>query len=89
MKSGFLAIGKRRPHRSVPVVTSINAPIRALIAVERNLDGFDIVVTDQGMPQLTGLGLLRHLRPLCPDLPIVGLHHMQSLSGRWPVSSRA
>jgi DNA-binding response OmpR family regulator len=86
MKSGFLAIGKRGPHRFVLVVTSINAPIKASIAVERNPHGFDIVVTDRVMPQLTGLGLLRHSRPLRPDLPVVDLGHRQSRSDRTPMS---
>jgi len=89
MKSGFLAIGKRGPHRSVLVVTSFNAPIQASIAVERNPDGFDIVVTDRVIPQLTGLGLLQHSRPLRPDLPVVYLHRKQFLSDRTPMSSPA
>jgi len=86
MKSGFLAIGKRGPHQSVLVVTSINAPIKASIAVECNPDGIDIVVTDRVMPQLTGLCLLQHSRPLRPDLPVVDLHHRQSRNDRTPMS---
>ncbi|MGA2711408.1 MAG: hypothetical protein ACLQJ0_25655 [Steroidobacteraceae bacterium] len=89
MKSGFLAISKRKPHRFVLVVTSISTSIKSSIAVEHNPDGFDIVVTDLVMPQLMGLGLLQHLRALCGDPPAVDLHYVQSLNGRKPVSFTA
>src|SRR6187551_871888 len=32
---------------------------------------FDVVVSDVGMPDLTGMELLERLRSECPDLPVV------------------
>lgn len=51
MKSGFLAIGRRCAHQSVLLVTANNAWIETLNAVESELDGFDIVVTDPERPK--------------------------------------
>src|SRR3981189_2705105 len=43
----------------------------ALAAFEAAPQGFDVVVTDEAMPGLTGTGLARVLRRRRPDLPIV------------------
>jgi CheY-like chemotaxis protein len=43
----------------------------ALAAFEAAPEGFDVVVTDEVMPGLTGTGLARELRHHRPDLPIV------------------
>jgi signal transduction histidine kinase len=43
----------------------------ALAAFEAAPEGFDVVVTDEAMPGLTGTGLARELRRHRPDLPIV------------------
>ena len=41
----------------------------ALKAVEAN--GFDLMITDHAMPQMTGAQLATRVRELHPDLPIV------------------
>jgi signal transduction histidine kinase len=43
----------------------------ALVAFEAAPEQFDVVVTDEAMPGLTGTGLARALRRRRPDLPIV------------------
>jgi two-component system cell cycle sensor histidine kinase/response regulator CckA len=43
----------------------------ALAAFEATPEQFDVVVTDESMPGLTGTGLARALRIHRPDLPIV------------------
>jgi PAS domain S-box-containing protein len=43
----------------------------ALAAFETAPERFDVVVTDEAMPGLTGMGLARALRSHRPDLPIV------------------
>ncbi len=45
--------------------------LEALEVFQANPDGFDLVVTDQTMPQMTGKSLVRKLLNLRPDLPIV------------------
>jgi len=44
---------------------------RALAAVQAKPHGFDLVVTDYNMPQLSGLDLARQLMSIRPDLPVV------------------
>ncbi|MBM4148182.1 MAG: response regulator [Lentisphaerae bacterium] len=52
-----------------PVVT--NRSVDALNIFRRDPDMFDIVVTDQVMPEMTGAELTRELLGVRPDLPIV------------------
>ena len=43
----------------------------ALAAFEKDPEAFQVVVTDEVMPALTGTDLARHVRRLRPDLPVV------------------
>lgn len=52
-----------------PVVTS--SSLKALDIFEENPDSFDILVTDQVMPDLTGSELAMKVRATRPDLPVV------------------
>ena len=52
-----------------PVVTS--SSLKALEMFEENPDSFDILVTDQVMPELTGSELAMKLRATRPELPVV------------------
>jgi PAS domain S-box-containing protein len=52
-------------------VSTYNDPLAALSAAEDDLAAIDIVVTDQVMPSLSGLSVLRRLRSLRPDLPVI------------------
>ena len=52
-----------------PVVTS--SSLKALELFEENPDTFDILVTDQVMPDLTGSELAMKLRATRPELPVV------------------
>jgi len=52
-------------------VTVFNDPIGALVAFRGNRESFDLMVTDQSMPKLSGLDLSREVLKLRPDLPII------------------
>ncbi len=52
-----------------PVVTS--SSLKALEIFENSPESFDILVTDQVMPDLTGSDLAMKLREIRPDLPVV------------------
>jgi PAS domain S-box-containing protein len=52
-----------------PTVTS--SSLKALEMFEQNPDGFDILVSDQVMPDLTGAELTERVRQIRPDLPVV------------------
>ncbi|MCX6560601.1 MAG: PAS domain S-box protein [Candidatus Aminicenantes bacterium] len=52
-------------------VTAESDAGKALEAFRRGPDAFDLAITDQTMPSLTGESLSRELWRLCPDLPII------------------
>jgi PAS domain S-box-containing protein len=43
----------------------------ALHVFQQTPHNFDLVITDQTMPHMTGEGLVRALRHICPDIPII------------------
>jgi signal transduction histidine kinase/ActR/RegA family two-component response regulator len=52
-------------------VTVYTNSLEALDAVRMNPQGFDLVITDQTMPSLTGEGLARELLHIRTDLPVI------------------
>jgi DNA-binding NtrC family response regulator len=42
-----------------------------LAAFQINPQAFDLVITDQTMPQMTGMALIDQLRSIRPDVPII------------------
>jgi PAS domain S-box-containing protein len=52
-------------------VTGTTSSREALEMIEKNPNLFDLLLTDQTMPQLTGLELARETRKLRPDMPIL------------------
>ena len=52
-------------------VEQFNDPIKALETFKANPDNFDLVVTDETMPKLSGLDLSRQLLDVRKDLPII------------------
>ena len=64
---GMKALLTRYGYEVVPYTSSQEA----LAAFEAHPDRFDLVITDQTMPQITGEELARKLRQSRPDLPII------------------
>jgi len=52
------------------VVTETD-PIAAIEVFQRNSDNFDIVITDKTMPHLTGFDVIREIRGIRSDIPVV------------------
>ncbi len=52
-------------------VTVTRDPEDALAAIRRNPNAFDLVITDQTMPKLTGLVLAREISKLSKGLPVI------------------
>lgn len=52
-------------------VTSKTSSIEALVAFREDPDGFDLIITDYTMPNMTGADLARELVNIRPDIPII------------------
>ncbi len=52
-------------------VTGTTSSLEALMLFEDNPEAFDVVITDQTMPQMTGFELVENIRNLRPEMPII------------------
>jgi len=52
-------------------VTSLASSREALELLKQNPSGFDLVITDQTMPEMTGIELAKHILTLRPQLPVI------------------
>ncbi len=52
-------------------VSGTTSSVEALALFQENPDAFDMIITDQTMPQMTGLELGRHIRDKRPEMPII------------------
>ncbi|MDQ1351333.1 MAG: hypothetical protein QG657_1635, partial [Acidobacteriota bacterium] len=52
-------------------VVSTTSSLEALEIFRTDPSGFDLVISDQTMPNLTGLQLAGQLRQIRPDLPVI------------------
>lgn len=52
-------------------VTACTSSLEALAIFQQSPDRFDIVISDQTMPEMTGIQLVQNLLKIKPDLPII------------------
>jgi PAS domain S-box-containing protein len=52
-------------------VTACGSSLEALATFQRSPGDFDLVITDQTMPDMTGLDLARRMLQIRPDIPII------------------
>lgn len=52
-------------------VTALTSPTRALAVFSGDPEAFDIVITDQTMPQMTGVELAQKIRQVSAEVPII------------------
>jgi PAS domain S-box-containing protein len=64
-------MGKQMLEKLGYKVVSCTDAIEVLESFCREPDRFDLVVTDQNMPQMTGLQMTRELKRIRPDLPVI------------------
>jgi CheY-like chemotaxis protein len=64
-------LGQRMLERLGYDVVAITSSIEALETFRRTPEAFDLIVTDQTMPQMTGEVLARELRQIRSDMPII------------------
>jgi CheY-like chemotaxis protein len=60
-------------------VTVKKSSLDALLAVKEDPSAFDLIITDQTMPEMTGINLAREILALRPDMPIIlctGFSHL-------------
>lgn len=66
-------------------VVAVTDPVKALERIQADPKAFDVLVTDNLMPIMTGMQLIVKVRKICPDLPVVlmtGRPDKLSLDGR-------
>ena len=64
-------------------VSSFKSSAKALEQFRKNPDSFNLVVTDQTMPELTGLELASEIQKIRPGKPINFMHRIQQRCRRW------
>ena len=64
-------MGKHMFERLGYRVTMRTNSIEALVVFQNQPDAFDLVVTDQTMPGMTGIDLARRMMQIRPDMPII------------------
>jgi len=52
-------------------VTATTSPVEALEIFRNNADYFDLVISDQSMPEMSGDQLVREILQIRPDIPVV------------------
>lgn len=67
----LVRLGQEMLERLGYTVTGFTSSLEALAAFQKAPQGFDLVITDQTMPEMTGEALSKELRQLRPDLPII------------------
>ncbi|MBI9083574.1 MAG: response regulator [Desulfobacterales bacterium] len=68
---GLLDMGETILRRLGYRVTATPSPVEALTWIQSRPDRFDLVITDQTMPRMTGENLARELLRIHPNLPII------------------
>lgn len=64
-------LGRRRLERAGYRVTTFNSATRALEELKGRINSFDLLITDNSMPSMSGLELAEDLVHLRPDLPVL------------------
>ncbi len=70
-EESIVGLGRRSLEKMGYSVTGETRSVRALELFMQNPDYYDLVLTDQTMPNLTGISLAQELWKLRPELPIV------------------
>ena len=52
-------------------LTVTTSSVEALKLFRSEPDAFDLVITDQTMPKITGAALIKRLRSIRPDIPVI------------------
>ncbi|MBF0552685.1 MAG: response regulator, partial [Deltaproteobacteria bacterium] len=63
--------GKKMLERLGYMVTAKSSGVEALEAVREHPDGFDLLITDMAMPNMTGDKLAQAVLRLRPDIPVI------------------
>ena len=70
-ESMITSLGQRMLSRLGYDVSTSNQPVAALAQIKQDPDAFDLVLSDQSMPGMDGVSLLREIKRLRPALPVL------------------
>ncbi len=67
----MVSLGKKILEKQGYIVTAMTNSVEALQLIEKDPTQFDLVITDQTMPNMTGVELAEQLIQIRPELPII------------------
>jgi DNA-binding NtrC family response regulator len=70
-------------------VTSASDGLDGLKFLESNKQGFDLVITDLVMPQISGIGLISIIKKKFPDTPVIAITGWGEYPGAFATESQA
>jgi DNA-binding NtrC family response regulator len=70
------------------VISATNG-LEGLELLENDLHGFDLIITDIVMPQISGIGLISMIKKKIPDIPIIAITGWGAYPEAFAVESQA
>ena len=70
-------------------VTSASDGLEGLKLFENDQQGFDLVITDIVMPQISGMALISMIKKKFPDIPVIAITGWGEYPEAFPVESQA
>jgi DNA-binding response OmpR family regulator len=70
-------------------VTSASDGLEGLNLFENDQQGFDLVITDIVMPQISGMGLISIIKKKFPDTPVIAITGWGEYPGAFAIESKA
>ena len=70
-------------------VTSASDGLEGLKLIESDQQGFDLVITDFVMPQISGMGLISIIKRKFPDTPVIAITGWGEYPGAFATESQA
>jgi two-component system cell cycle sensor histidine kinase/response regulator CckA len=70
-------------------VTSASDGLEGLKLLEKDQQGFDLVITDIVMPKISGIGIISIIKTKFPDIPVIAITGWGEFPGEFATKSQA
>ena len=75
-------------YKKYDVISAANG-LEGLKLLENNQQGFDLIITDIVMPQISGIGLISIIKKKSPDIPVIAITGWGEYPEAFALESRA